>query len=204
MMKSALCAALALIPFMSFAKNFCKTCGRDIFPAKNATQCAGCSVSESFGFLIDCFRHPDKNPGQIEAMRRTKRLGKTAVWNLICVNQDFPIKIVGPNGEHKLDHSMELSVKDNPERIRIVLKDGVDTYILGGEKEKIVKHCGIYVLNNLPICLPGRNKMTLLVRRCAVDAIEYMLVADDGTFRNQRAVWGTVRAGSITDFNHFY
>ena len=203
-MKFALYAALLLFPFMSFAKNFCETCGRDISMAKNASQCAVCSVRESFGVLIECFSFSGKNPSQIKADRRAGRLAATAEWKLICANQTFPIKIVGPDGEHKLDYSMTLSVKDNPERIRIILKDAVDTFIIGGEKEKFKKHCGVYVLNNLPVCLPGKNKMTLFVQRCAVDAIEYMLVADDGTSRDPRAVWGTARSGSITDFNHFH
>lgn len=204
-MKTALYAALVLIPFMSFAKNYCETCGRDISTAKNSRQCAGCSVSESFGYVIDLFKHPDKNLAQIDEMRRTRRLGETAEWKFICVNKStFPIKIVDCAGEHKLDYSRTLSVKHNPKRLRFILQDAVDTYIIGGKKDKFVKHCGVYVMDNLPICLPGKNKMTLVVRRYAVDAIEYLLVADDGTGRNPRTVYGTARSGSITDFSHFY
>lgn len=201
-MKTALYAALVLAPFMGFAENFCEICGRDISPAKNSRQCAACSVSESLGYVIDLFKHPDKNLVQIDAMRRSRRLGETAEWKFVCVNKTFPIKIVTSSGEHKLDCSMTLSVKDNPERIRIILQDAVDTYLIGDGK--LTKHCGVYVMNNLPICLPGKNKMTLVVHRCSVDTIEYLLVADDGTWRNPRKTWGTARAGSITDFKNFY
>ena len=202
-MKFALYSALMLFPFLSFAKNFCETCGRDISPAKNARQCAGCSVRETFGCVIDFFRYPDKNLDQIEAARRRRRLGDVAEWNLICVNQWSPINIVLPSEEKPLNYSMRLPVRENPERIRIVLKDAVTTIIFRGEKENTVKHCGFYVLNNLPICLPGRNQMTLLVRRCSVDTIEYMLIADDGTGRSPRAVWGYVKSGEIKDFSQF-
>ena len=203
MMKTALYAALMLSPFLSFAKNYCETCGRDISLAKNASRCGGCSVRESVGAFIDWFRCSDKNPDQVKALRRTRQLGDAAEWNLICVNQWSKIKIVDRSGEHLLNYSMTLPVKDNPERIRFVLKDAADTYIIGGEKEKVVKHCGVYVLNNLPICLPGRNRMTLLVQRCSVDSLEYMLIADDGTGRSPRAVWGVAKAGEITDFSRF-
>ena len=203
MMKFALYSALMLFPFLSFAKNFCETCGRDISPAKNASRCAGCSIRESVGLLIDCFRYPDKNPDQVKAVRRARRLGDAAEWNLICVNQWSKIKLVDRSGEHLLNYSMTLPVKDNPERIRFVLKDAADTYIIGGEKEKVVKHCGVYVLDNLPICLPGKNRMTLLVQRCSVDTIEYMVIADDGTGRSPRAVWGYAKSGEITDLSRF-
>ena len=204
MMKFALYAALVLLPFLSFAKNSCEICGRNMSLAKNAVRCAGCSVRESVGLLIDCFRHPDKNPAQVEALRRTRRLGDAAIWNFICVNNWSPIKIVLPSGEKQLNYSMTLSVKDNPERIRIILKDAVDTYIIGNEQEKPVKHCGVYVLDNVPICLPGKNRMTLLVRRCSVDSIEYGLVADDGTGRSRRTVCGFAKSGEITDFSRFH
>lgn len=203
-MKFALYAALMLFPFLSFAKNFCETCGRDISPAKNARRCAVCSVRESFGCVIDLFRYPDKNLAQIEAARsRSRRLGKVAEWNLICVNQWSPINIVLPNEEKQLNYSMRLSVKDNPERIRIVLRDAVDTIIFSGENGKVVKHRGVYVLDNLPICLPGKNRMNLLVQRSSVDTIEYMLIADDGTDRSPRAAWGYVKSGEIKDFTRF-
>ena len=203
MMKIALYAALMLLPFLSFARNFCESCGRDISRAKIASKCAGCSVRESFGFLIDCFRHPDKKPAEVEALRRTRRLGDAAIWNFVCVNNWSPIKIVLPSGEHQLNYAMTLSVKDNPERIRIVLKDAMDTYIIGDQKEKPVKYCGVYVLDNLPICLPGKNRMTLLVRRCSLDSIEYGLVADDGTGRSPRTICGYAKSGEITDFSRF-
>ena len=202
-MKTALYAALMLFPFLSFAKNFCETCGRDISLAKNATRCAGCSVQESVGLVIDCFRYPDKNLAQVKAQRRTRRLGDTAEWNLICTNQWSKIKIVDQSGEHLLNYSMTLSVKDNPERIRIVLMDAADTYLIGKEKGKLVKHRGVYVLDNLPICLPGKNRMNLLVQRSSVDTIEYMLIADDGTDRSPRAAWGYVKSGEIKDFSRF-
>ena len=202
-MKTALYAALMLFPFLSFAKNLCETCGRDISLAKDATRCAGCSVQESVGLVIDCFRYPDKNLAQVKAQRRTRRLGDTAEWNLICTNQWSKIKIVDQSGEHLLNYSMTLSVKDNPERIRIVLKDAMDTYIIGDQKEKPVKYCGGYVLDNLPICLPGKNRMTLLVRRCSLDSIEYGLVADDGTGRSPRTICGYAKSGEITDFSRF-
>ena len=203
-MKIALYTALMLFPLLSFAKNYCETCGRDISQAKNATQCAGCSIREAVGCVIDAFRHPDKKPNQIKALRRSRRLGDVAEWHLIGLNEYFKFNIVFPDGEYPLNYTMRLSVKDNPERIRIILKDAVDTYIIGGEKKKPVKHCGVYVLDNLPICLPGKNRMTLLVRRCSVDSIEYGLVADDGTGRSRRTVCGFAKAGEITDFSRFH
>ena len=203
MMKIALYAALLLFPFLSFAKNFCETCGRDISQAKNASQCAGCSIRESVGCVIDSFRYPDKNPDQIKALRRSRRLGDVAEWNLICVNNWSPFKIVLPDGEHPLNYSMRLVVKDNPERIRILLRDAADTIIFGGEDGKMVKHRGVYVFDNLPICLSGRHRMFLFVRRCSVDTIEYALVADDGTCRSLRTTCGNTKSGRITDFSWF-
>ena len=203
MMKIALYAALMLFPLLSFAKNYCETCGRDISQAKNARQCAGCSIRETVGSVIDCFRHPDKKTDQIKAPRRSRRLGDVAEWHLIGLNEYFKFNIVFPDGEYPLNYTMRLSVKDNRDRIRILLRDAADTIIYGGKDGKVVKFRGVYVFDNLPICLPGRPRMFLFVRRCSVDSIEYLVTADDGTGHNLRTAHGTAKSPSITDFSWF-
>ena len=203
MLKIALYAALMLFPFLSFAKNYCETCGRDISQAKNARQCAGCSIRETVGSVIDCFRHPDKKTDQVKAPRRSGRLGDVVEWNFICVNNWSPFTIVLPDGEYPLNYTMRVSVKDNPERVRILLRDAADTIIFGRDDGKVVKHRGYYVFVNLPICLPGRNRMTLLVQRSSVDTIEYMVISDTETGRNPRAVRGFIKSGEIKDFSRF-
>lgn len=65
MMKFALFAALALLPFLAFAgDNRCETCGKDLFPAKYSRQCAACIVRESVTEFSDFVRYTDKDmPG---------------------------------------------------------------------------------------------------------------------------------------------
>ena len=206
MMKFALFAAVALLPFLAFAgDNRCETCGKDLFPAKYSRQCAACIVRESVTEFSDFVRYTDKDMPRVKAERRVRRLGSTAVWTLACYDHRFPIEFVDANGgSHRLDYRLILPVKDNPGRIRIILRDAVDTYIIGAEKGKLVKHRGVYVLDNLPICLPGRNQMILIVNRNAVDSIEYVLAADDGTARSPKVIRGTAKSGEITDFSSFY
>ena len=202
MMKMVLYAAMMLAPVFCFAENFCEICGRNISLAKNSRRCAGCAVAETVGVFADMCKYPDKNLRQVQADRRTRRLGEYAMWNFVCVDHRFPFKVVDSSGEHRLDYCAVLAVRENPARIRIVLKEAVDTYIIH-ENRKIEKHCGIYVLDNVPICLPKKNRMTLLVHRCAVKTIEYALIAEGDDGRRVCKI-GTVQAGGREDLSDVY
>ena len=122
MMKFALFAAVALLPFLAFAgDNRCETCGKDLFPAKYSRQCAACIVRESVTEFSDFVRYTDKDMPRVKAERRVRRLGSTAVWTLACYDHRFPIEFVDANGgSHRLDYRLILPVKDNPGRIRII------------------------------------------------------------------------------------
>ena len=202
MMKITLYAVLMLAPVFCFAENFCEICGRNISLAKNSRRCAGCAVAETVGVFADMCKHPDKNLRQVQTARRARRLGEYAMWNFVCVDPRFPFKFVGSHGEHQLDYCIILPVRENPARIRIVLKEAVDTYIIH-ENRKIEKHCGVYVLDNVPICLPKKNRMTLFVRRSAVKAMEYALVAEGDDSRRVCRI-GTIPAGVREDLSDVY
>ncbi|MBR4663617.1 MAG: hypothetical protein IKO93_07065 [Lentisphaeria bacterium] len=204
MIKFALYAALVLLPFLSFAGNRCDICGKDISLAKNARQCAACAVRETFRKITGRAGSSDQDIPRIKAERIARQVGNAAVWNLICYNQQLPVNLVVSSKEHRLNCSLVFQMKDKSKRIRLVLKDAAVTYAIGEKEGELVKHCGIYILDNLPVCLPGKRRMTLVVNRNKLDSLEYLLIADDGTGRDQRMIQGVAKSGKITDFKHFY
>ena len=125
------------------------------------------------------------------------------MWNFVCSDHRFPFKVVNLAGEPRLDHCAILPVRENPARIRIVLKEAVDTFIIH-ENGRIEKHCGVYVLDNVPICLPKKNRMTLFVHRSAVKAMEYALVAEGDDGRRRVCKIGTILAGVHEDLSDIY
>ena len=202
MMKMTLYAVLMLAPVFCLAENFCEICGRNIALAKNSRRCAGCAVAEPVGVFADMCKHPDKNLRQVQTARRARRLGEYAMWNFVCIDPRFPFTVVDSSGEHRLDYCAVLPVRENPARIRLVLKEAVNTLILH-PNGKIEEHCGVYVLDNVPICLPKKNRMTLFVRRSAVKAMEYALVAEGDDDRRVCKI-GTIMAGVSEDLSDVY
>ena len=203
MKKIFLFAALMLTPVFCFAENYCEICGKDISLAKNSKRCAGCTVRESFGAFFEYARSKDKNYYQVLAERRVRRLGETVQWNFICVSKEyFPISLIEPSGEYPLDCRKVFQVRKTPDRIRIVLRDAVDTIIIKEDKT-CVKHRGVYVLDNVPLCLPGGAEMRLAVGRNSVDTVIFALGAFDAEGRSRRSISGTLRAGQIYDLRDF-
>jgi hypothetical protein len=203
MIRFALYAALVLLPFLSFAGNRCEICGKDISLAKNARQCAVCAVRETFRKFTGGAGNKDQDIPRIKAERMARQLGNAAVWNLICYNQQLPVNLVVSSNEHRLNCSLVFREKDLSQRIRLVLKDAAVTYAFGEKEGELVEHCGIYILDNLPVCLPGKKRMTLVVNRNKLDSLEYLLIADDGTGRDPRMIHGVAKSGEITDFKNF-
>lgn len=203
MIKFALYATVVLLPFLSFAGNLCEICGKDLSPAKNARQCAACAVRETFRKFTGGTGYTDEDIPRIKAERIARRVGNATVWNLICYNQQLPVNLVVSSNEHRLNCSLVFRAKDNSKRIRLVLKDAAVTYAIGEKEGELVKHCGIYILDNLPVCLPGKRRMTLVVNRNKLDSLEYLLIADDGTGRDPRMIQGIAKSGGITDFKNF-
>lgn len=202
MMKLVLHVVMMLIPVLGFAAKYCEECGRDISFAKKSSLCAGCYLGGFFRELREFGKPNGKTSQQLAAEHRVECLGSVAVWNFVCRDQRFPIKRVTPGGEYLLDHSAILFVRDNPVRIRIVLKDAVEsfTYFNRGQ---MVKYYNEYVLDNVPLCLPGRNMMKLEVRRCALDAIECILTADSGDDGSPRSFRGIACSGKVLDCGEF-
>ena len=145
----------------------------------------------------------DKNYYQVLAERRVRRMGETVRWSFICINKEyFPISLVSPAGEYRLDLSMDLPVRKNKDRLRIVLRDSTDTVTIDGGRI-LSRHRGVYVLDNVPLCLPGCTAMTLAIGRNSVDTARFGLAGFDSGGRRKRTVYGTLRAGEIYDLSSF-
>ena len=172
------------------------------YPTKDGTGVR--AFKESVGSFFEYVTSKDKNYYQVLAERRARRLlGETVRWNFICVNKEyFPITLVSPAGEYRLDFSTALSVKDKNARIQIVLRDSAETVVIDGERI-VRKHRGVYVLDNVPICLPGCTAMTLAIGRSSVDTAKFGLAGFDSEGRRKRTVFGTLRSGQIYDLSSF-
>ena len=203
MRKNFLFAAVMLAPVFCFAENYCEICGKDISTAKSSRRCAGCTVKESFGAFFEYVGSKDKNYRQVLADRRVRRLGETVLWRFICVNKEyFQINLLEPSGEYPLDCCKVFPVRKTPDRIRIVLRDSADTLIIK-EDNTCVKHRGVYILDNVPLCLPGGTEMRLAIGRNSVDTAIFALGAFDAEGRSRRSISGTLRAGQIYDLSNF-
>ena len=204
MKKIVLSAAVMLVSVACFAENYCEICGKDISLAKKAKCCAACYFTESVGSFFEYVRSKDKNYYQVLADRRARRLlGDTVRWNFVCVNKKyFPIVLVSPAGEYRLDFSTALSVKDKKARVQIVLRDSAETVVIDGNRI-LKRHRGVYILDNVPICLPGCTEMTLAIGRNSVDTAQFGLAAFDSEGRRRKVVYGTLRSGQSYDLSDF-
>ena len=204
MKKIVLFAAVMLVSVVCFAENYCEICGKDISLAKKAKRCAACYFKESIGSFFEYARSKDKNYYQVLAERRARRLmGETVRWNFVCVNKEyFPITLVSPAGEYRLDFSTAISVKDKNARVQIVLRDSAETVVIDGDRIRR-RHRGVYILDNVPICLPGCSEMTLAIGRNSVDTAQFGLAAFDSEGRRMKTVYGILHSGQSYDLSSF-
>lgn len=201
-MKSiTLFALLMLAPFLCLAENFCPGCGRPFVSAKDSDTCGLCTLEKVLDRLDVFSKHSDRKSAA-EAERRVRELGETARWSFLCTDDRLPIVLVDGFGEHRLDCRMTFDVRHTPDRIRIVLKDAAETIIIQPDG-RLVKYRGVYTLDNVPLCLPGRPEMSLCVRRIAIDTVAFGIMAAEPDGRNPLRAAGFIRAGGRVDCSSF-